>query len=378
MKKVIIYPLVLLFIFTSCRKKDLPVPEKNEPDFFVNCNIDGTYREFKAGDDDYYMNASWYRADTGDIFVYKGHLAKKAGQGYQVTILFNDDRKTGVSDAMNADSALRTGHRLYDDQNPSRLIQGIAFTPLKAKGNGSFSWRITDGVSAWNYAGDGLYGITPEFTVGTTYSVTLDYDDNTGVCSNIHSSAFKAGNKVWTNITAIRSTTASEPTYAFSYVPPSIVGANWKCLWKFDNNTTSVAPNTTKIFQAGTTSTVTLTLTNQTTGDSCISYYQLHAAAVPPPCDANYTAVFLPAQDRRLYSSVTVLLTDENGTVYSSKNLVQPGTSNFEILEVADYTKNERDERTKSLDVKFNCIVKNGAKEINLTDCRARIAVAYK
>ncbi len=379
MKKIIGYSIIFLFLVSSCRKqKDLPVPEITEPHFYLNCYVDATPLNMQAGNEDYFMNSSWFHLDSPGVYVYKGNIAKEIGAGYQVTILINDYKITPANGAMNPDSALRKGQHLFYDQNTSGLTQEISFTPARSYvGNGeSYSWSITDGV---NLTTGTPYSISKTCNVGKTYSVTLNYDDGLGNCFQKHTNVFKAGSNLQTSIRASRDMSAyPEFKYNFSYSLPTNSTAMYKCLWQFaDNMSFTTATVADKAFVPGTTSLIKLTLTDQNTNESCVSFYQLNAVN-GSSCDANFTANFLPVQNSRVYTSVIVLLTDPQGVVYTSQGLVQPASSNFEILSVEEYTANDKGQPTKRLTAKFNCVVKNGTKEINLTGGDAKIAVAYK
>jgi len=379
MKKILYYSFAFVLLLSCKKEKDLPQPEITEPHFYVTCNVDGQLLNIQAGNEDYYMNSSWYRNDSNSIFVYKANLAKQIGSGYQVTILFNDFRPTGANATMKADSALWKGDHLFDDKNISGSTQNITFKPLKQSVLSEiYSWTVTDGISPKTYPGDPdgeNYSISSQYDVGKTYTVTLDYNDGTGVCGAVHTNVFKAGSPLQTHIVVERDQTSPELKYKFSYPLDSY--NNIKCSWEFPNGDMDSAPSPTRIFQQQDTYPIKLNISNTITGDSCTSYYQLNATN-GKACDANFTADFQPVRNGRLYSSVTVLLTDPNGVVYSSGSLVQPKTSNFQIMDVADYSANEKGESTKRVRVKFNCVVKNGNKEINLSNGEAKVAVSYK
>lgn len=380
MKKIAIYSALLSLLLVTCKKpKDLPEPEVNEPHFYINCNVDGKPLNIQAGNDNYYMNASWYYNDSDSLYVYKANLAKQTGAGYQITILLNNYKKTDPTVSMLPDSALWKGQHLYDDKNTSGQTQIIRFTPVKSNSSSSatFSWVVTDGTNTMQYPGGSNganYYIESICDVGKTYTVDLNYSDGFGTCSADHWNVFKAGSNLQTTITAKRDTSYAELAYKFSYTNyyPGLT-----CRWDFPTQT-SFSPSPTIIFIPGSTNNIKLTLTDGTSGETCVSYYQLNATSSPPSCDANFTAAFSKIRNLRDFSSVTILLTDPNGVVYSSGELVQPSSSIFQIDDLADYNANEKNQATKQLNVKFDCIVKSGNNEIHLTNGEAKIAVAYK
>jgi hypothetical protein len=118
-------------------------------------------------------------------------------------------------------------------------------------------------------------------------------------------------------------------------------------------------------------------LVDLNTSDTCYSYYQLHVTD-NLSCESNYSASFSPVINGNLFATATVLLTEPDGTVFSSRNVIQPESSNFEIISVSNYKTDARGNPTKSLNVKFNCLVQNGSRQINLTNASGIIAVAHK
>lgn len=380
MKKIISLSVLFLLVISSCKKQnDLPEPEVNDPHFYVNCTMDGQPLNIQAGNDDYYMNASSYYQDSDRVFVYKANLAKQSSAGYQVTILFNETEATKPSNAMKVDSTLVIGKKIYNDIIINGTTQVLIFEAIKKTASANYKWNITDGITQIKGGGSGtansVYSATLE--VGKTYSVTLDYDDGTGTCSQNLTNVFRVGKALQTNISASR-LNSTEFKYQFSYSPVNSVFKNIKPTWTFSSGGTVENDNSpSKLFMQNSTSMVTLNLTDAWTGDSCVARYQVHATS-GAVCDANFTTNFTDVKNSRIPSSVTLLLTDANGVVFSSKGLLQPLSSNFEVTEVSEYNANDKGEHTKSIRVKFNCIVKNGTTEINLRDGDAKVAVSFK
>ena len=381
MKKIIVYSFLFLIVSASCKKqKELPVPLVTDPHFFVKCEMDGQPLDIEAGDQDYYMNSSWFYQDSERVFVYKANLAKQLGTGYQITVLINDDKPAQVNEKMNPDNTLITGTNLFNDQNTTGITQIIKFEPTKEEvSSSSYFWSINDGSKITTYGVPGIenrYSISDIFTVGKTYSVTFNSDNNDGVCDDNLTNVFVAGNKLQATINSVRDASTPDLKYILNYTLLN-PNSNIKCLWTFPDATTDETPTPSKFFVPGRHK-ITLKLTDKVTGDSCTSNYHLTASTSDLVCNANYKATFSPIHNDRFYSSVTILLTTPDGTVFSSKNLVQPNESNFEIISVENYKNNEKNEATRGLGLKFNCVVKNGTSEITLRNGTAKVAVAYK
>lgn len=378
MKNSLSIIILLTVVLFSCKKKDLPQSEPTAPEFVASFEVQGSTVKLEAGNNDYYMNSSYYWDTLHNLYVCKGDLRQKTfqmGGGYALTILFNDTKTSHANASMNIDSALIPGDHLYNDMNTSGLTQRADFTPMKAQNmNADYSWSVYDGSVTKNYTGS--YSISPNLEIGKTYSVSFNSKDAAGVCDASHTNVFKAGSKLQTNVTVTRDITIPEMRYKLSYDLPGYA-SSFRCRWDFGDNTTSTAINPTKLYQPG-TYTVGLTLVDKNMNDSCISYYQLNATN-GNVCDANYFAKFNNTiQNNRLYSSVTILLTDPNGKVYTSHDLIQPQSSSFQILSVSDYMLNDAGQHTKRVKVKFNCVLNHGSESITLNNGEASIAVSYK
>lgn len=378
MKNILSIIILFSVLFSSCKKKDLPGSEPTAPEFVASFEVQGNTVKLEAGNNDYYMNSSYYWDTLQGLYVCKGDLRQKTfqmGGGYALTILFNDTKTSNAAAFVNIDSALILGDHFYNDMNTSGLTQRVDFTPLKAHNNNAdYHWSVYDGSTTKNYTD--VYSISPNLEVGKTYSVTYTAKDDAGVCFASHTNLFKAGSKLQTNVTVTRDLAIPEMRYKLSYDLPGYP-SSFRCRWDFGDNTTSTAINPTKLYQPG-TYTVGLTLVDKNMNDSCISYYQLNATN-GIACDANYFAKFNNTiQNSRLYSSVTILLTDPNGKVYTSHDLIQPQTSSFQVLSVSDYVLNDAGQQTKRVKVRFNCVLNHGTESINLNNGEAVIAVSYK
>jgi hypothetical protein len=384
MKKTIIYPIALIAFFASCKKRELPEEPVNSPVFYLDCDINGIPVKLNAGTDDYYMNSSYYQ-DTNSIYVFKSTLEQKncsnSNCGYALTILINDRKVSNPNSRIVVDDALKPGQYMYLNHADPPLTQSVEFKPLVNFNSGAaYSWTVTDGkgdTRRFNSTNSQYsYSITSAFNVGKTYTVLFNHDDFTGSCSPTHMRKFRIGNNLQSAIVAKKDSFANLK-YDFSYGVPA--PGKYKCAWDFGDGSadaTSSEREPSHTFTYGNYITK-LTLWNEDTGDTCTSYYQVDATD-GTPCQANFTAKFLPIQNTKTFSSITILLTAPDGKVYSSKDFEQGTDSRFEITKVEEYVLNEKGQQTKSLSINFNCTVKNGSTPLTITNGRAVIAAAYK
>lgn len=375
MKKLFIYCAALCLLI-SCRKKELPQEEYAERVFYINCNIDGQATKLEAGNNDYYMNTSCGR--DSDVYFFRGDLAQTTyvnGRDYAISVIISDYKVTAASTLVNVDSVLLVGNHLYNTQVIPDKQQKVSFVPLKPNdGAASFIWSITDGKS--DQRSSTAYSITETLDVSKTYTVTLDYNNGQGSCASVHRNEFKIGNRLQTTVTAKRdSSNLSEQRYRLSYTLPQ-GQAPYSCKWTFADGSTSTNPMPTSLFQQGLKQIVKLDFYNGM-GDTCVSYYQLDPVN-GEPCHANYVASFQPVKNTTIFSTVKILLTDKEGKVYSSGQMIQPEGSYFTIENSSPYKSNDHGHSTRSVKIKFKCLVGDGNKTISLDNGEGVIAVAHQ
>ncbi len=376
MTKKITYLILAFAVFTNgCKKNKLPEPAIDAPVFYAKCEADAQNLNMEAGNEDYYMNASHYADTANRMFVFKGDLRKTtcSNCAYAISILLNDFKFSAPAWKMNIDSALWLGQHYYNDQSVKTDFYKVDFIPL-AGSAGSFTWTFTDGKTTNSVES---YSLSRLLDANKTYSVTLLHDDAMGGCTTSHLNEFKVGKAFQATVTAVR----EAPSFVVNYKFSAKASGNepYSYMWDFDDATTkSTEASPTHSFATKNGSyRVKLTLVDSKK-DTCISYYQVHGSP-ENTCAANYVASFKPIDNPKIFSSVTILLTDPNGQVYSSKDYIQEADSWFNIVSVKDYSlKNKSGESTKSVKANFKCKVKNGNKIIDLTNGETVFAVSYK
>ncbi|MBK8503927.1 MAG: hypothetical protein IPL46_17995 [Saprospiraceae bacterium] len=98
-------------------------------------------------------------------------------------------------------------------------------------------------------------------------------------------------------------------------------------------------------------------------------------------CETNFTysKSTLEASDLLHFGKVLVEYTDDTGVVYRSNGYRQPNEASFKILEVTDFEKNDRGQKTKKIKCEIKCLLSsrdNPEKEIELKGVCV-LAVAY-
>ncbi|MGZ3919441.1 MAG: hypothetical protein ACXVO9_03290 [Bacteroidia bacterium] len=376
MKKVQYYIFLSgLLIIAGCKKNNLPPAEENksEPVFYFKGNVNGAPVALQAGVNNYFMYSSHYQ-QANNVYVYKGEMKQSLCNGtcgYGITLLINDYKVSQPDEPMKPDSGLYVGHYQLNDGSPDPVTYSGSFTPLFTDAGTTYSWWYSDGVIL-----SGLQGGSRYFNAGQTYSVALSVTRNNA--TQTHTNEFRVGNPLQTNVGAYCNWTTTPTTYSFVPYLSSTAGNGITYNWDFGDASPATANSVpvhayyygSKYFRAR------LRLTNSN-NDTCYSYYQVPVSVTTPTIHANFNSVFNPVPNVLGLSSITLLVTDPSGTIYSTESINQSVGNNIQIVSVEDYKNNSANEPTKKLKITFNCVVKNGADVLNITNGEAVIAVSY-
>src|SRR5688572_17927423 len=219
MKKLLLFSIAFSALF-SCKKKELPHEENTERVFYINCDIDGERKKLEAGNNDYYMNTSCGR--DSNVYYFQGDLAQTSfanGRDYAISVIISDYKVSDAALAVNVDSVLLLGDHLYNTKVIPGTSQKVSFVPVKENVGANFTWTLSDGNA--DVRTSNIYSLTESFDVGKTYTVNMHYDKTDGSCGETHTNVFRMGNKLQTNVTAVRdSLVMSELRYKLSYSIP--------------------------------------------------------------------------------------------------------------------------------------------------------------
>jgi hypothetical protein len=370
MKIHVLVVLVFALIFNSCKKKSLP-PAEDEPApiFYFKCDIGGLPVNIDAGVNSYYMKSSYYQ-DSNSVYVFSGELKQKdcsSNCGFGLTVLIND-YKQSPNGTMYIDSTLSLTSYQFNDGNIEPLYYTGYLSPRPLAQNVSYNWSFSDGSIS------NITNCTKIFKANTTYSCTLA--TNSSTFGNInHTNVFEIGNPVQTSVSAVR--VSPFTVYGYKFTPSNTTGlAPFTYFWDFGDGFTYTQPAPTHEYLVSNYYTAKLTVVDANM-DSCVSYYQV------PALDglfgeANYSASFLPIQNTKAFSAVTILVNDPQGKVYSSKLVNQDPKNNFEVVSIENYKAADSNQLFKKIKIRFNCTVINGTNSIEIKGGEAVIAIAYK
>ncbi len=378
MKKIIytFFLLPVLLLTFSCNKKPLPAEANQEPVFYLKGELDGAPFTLEAGNDNYVMQSNFYW-DTTNVCLFKSELKKQGCdtncRAYGLTVIVNDYTVSSPGSKVNLDNSVRMGVYPFNDKDLPSMYYKVNLIPKIVKSSTElYSWTIENGRDNPTVVNKYCPWVT--MTAGLNYSVTLNFDNNNG-CSSSHQDIYKVGHSLQANISAYRNYSIPGAIYDFSCqlsgTPP------YQYLWDFGDGSQSTSPNPNHSYQ------VILNGRNRVTlrvidakKDTAIRYYQVQISA-DPSCDANFTTTFTPIPNTKAFKTITILLTDPSGHVYSSKMTIQPESSLFEVLSINDYIENANHYPTKRIKALLNCVLSDGVKEIKLSNAEISMAFAY-
>lgn len=372
MKRTLLYALFAgTLILNSCKKNELPkMEEQGSPVFYLRCTVNGLPVNIQAGDNGYYMSSSHYR-DKNDVNVYKGELRQKdcGGKdcGFSMAVLINDYKFSAPAgnEPMDVDNGLKVGAYQFNTGGTAPLYYSADFAPASVMPGGQYQWQFSDNENSTDTAP------SKKLFANKVYSVTLSADDPRGGCIISHTNVFKMGNPLQTNIHS----TFQAGTYHFSADADLSGTAPYKYLWDFGDGTPpSTASNPKHAYASQDYYEATLTLIDAN-NDTCVSFYQVNTVS---NCEANFTGKFKPVRNTKALSTITILITDPSGKVYSSSELGQDANSKFEITAVEEFRANENNEPTKKLKIRFNCTLNSSTGPLTINNGEAVIAVSYK
>ncbi|MBL7910192.1 MAG: PKD domain-containing protein [Bacteroidia bacterium] len=364
--------LFSLLIFVSCKKKEYPVSSiEGSPVFNCSMNVNGTPTSFEAGVNNYYMYSS-FQQDSNNVYGFMAGLKQTGCSNCpnSIEIQINDFKVRTSNAPTQIDSALIPGNYNYL-LSASASYFTAQFQSSYNKPASSYLWNFGDGSTSNLPSTNHVYKKAGQYKVSLTVNGVNSCVSNSNSFQNI---GFLNN--------GFRTTISDSSTFgnSVSFFANNMQGtAPFTYAWNFgDGTAVSTAANPNHTYLHIGSYPVTLKVTDNT-GKIAYANYNFVTQNDNSSCATNYTIASVNATPNTLgLSNVVINWTDANGTVYTSKDPLQPVSSYFTIVSVDDYQKNDNNEVTKKLHVKFSCVVYNGSSSIALTNADAVICVAYK
>ena len=366
--------LLLLFIAgISCKKKQYPQSSTDgSPVFNCSMNVNGNPVSLQAGINNYYMYSS-YLQDSNNVCGFIAGLKQIdcSNCPNSIQIQLNDFKISQPNATTQTDSSFRIGNYNYLGSNASAFYTA-QFQSSYNKPVASYLWDFGDGTTSSQanplhvYKTLGKYTISLSVTGVNSCISTISDVKQVGVLTN---------NSFRTEIVDSSSIGNYVSFFANSFqgTPP------YSYLWNFgDGSALSATPTPNHLYPYTGSYPVTLRVIDQN-NDTAYAKYNLVTQNDASSCAANYTISSVNLTPNTLgLSAIEIKWTDANGLVYTSKNALQPANSYFTIVSVEDYQKNNNNQPTKKLHVKFKCTVYNGSNSIIIDNGDAYISFAYK
>lgn len=374
----------LLFLFTfificaiGCRK-DYPISTSGTPVFYFTGTVGVTPVNMQAGVNNYYMYSS-FKLDTNFVYNFLGELKQNNCVNCNSSIKFqiNDDTVSSLNGTTQINNSLTTNY--YSIQELDSTLGGsptkylVSFTSQPSGSVASYSWDFGDGTTDNTatpnhiYSHPGYYSVCLTINYLNACSSSICNQVKIGVpdaeCSialidsalsgnNILFSSFQTGNPPYTYIVdfgdgnTLNGTSNTGFNNSHNYANPGIYKV---CLEMTDGS--------------GCTSKICKDVSTQGFAGCLANFDFAEQGAFTNPLSL---------------SNVVIKWTDHLGSVYTSNTIPQPNDSYFQIISVASYLINEKNQTTKKLHVKFKCNVSNGNSTLSITNGDAVIAVSYK
>lgn len=373
-RKLFIAVFLGLLIF-SCKKKEFPEPKNDGAVFYASAEVNNVPVSFSAGNNGYYMLTS-FNQNSENLYTFVSELKPKNCTNncpYSLRFEFFDNQISSQGGTSNILNSIRQGLIPYYDSlnsilTPSSFI--VKFSSSFNKVAYTHNWLFGDGGTSTLASPSHTY-----YTPGT-YNVCYDVSHgqgSSGICN-----VFKINNSNNSLRTAINVDQVSGNGVQFSHV--STGNSNNTYLWDFGDGNFSTLENPYHLYPASGIFLACLTVKNNSDSAKHTYYVNTDSSSVAAPNFKveSITPVYNSTNSvNNLFGKIRISFTDENGVVYKTDTKPQAMNNSFTINSITDYELNENNQKTKKLNISFNCRVFRGDDVIEIKNGKAVIAIAY-
>ncbi|MBI1227645.1 MAG: hypothetical protein GC192_20595 [Bacteroidetes bacterium] len=396
MKKTISYNLLIVVaLLFGCRKVELE-PVDGTPVFTAEAKFNDNLKSWQAGVDGYYMFSS-FEKDPLDVYEFSGSFAQKDslddGEIFTIKIRDNKQRPQELPDI---NAALEPNLYFASESDTmtiwKTIVDTIGYDVTFNASNSiipntpvSYEWTFGDGAS------DSISGQSTQHTYAQlpSESVTLSISSLNNTCSSSLTKPLNTqANTTFCdiNLDAYFQNPVGDSIFIVKAIA-TFGAAPFAYNWSNGSTTDSLS---LLLSNGNVQASVTITDANGCIVSGAISTTYV-PGTVPPICIAQFsnspvitlidsTQVIdtIIVGDMIQLSGVKVEYTDIVGNFYSSYLKPQPSFSFFKVINIEDYDKNEKGEKTKKVTVEYNCrIYSESGDYIDLKNGKAVIAVAH-
>ena len=166
-------------LFTACKKKELPEPEKgNAPQFYFTGRVNGTDYNLQAGVGDYYMYSGFKQNTSTNVYGFTATLKQSNCTTCNNSIEFeiNDHRASSYNGPSGIDTAFQSLYYPYCSGNWLPVSYKLQFYPLFNNTPQTYLWDFGDGSTSTEQNPTKIYDKAGK------YNVVLTTGDPTHKC----------------------------------------------------------------------------------------------------------------------------------------------------------------------------------------------------
>ena len=364
-----IWVLGLGVTLLACQPKTLPQPIEDEPDFFIQGDVDGMSLDLKAGVEDYYMHTRFVHEQTG-VFAFQGFLSPSNCLDCPHSLMIEirdkvvrpDNNDPGILDA------LKPGNYVFANSvtSPESFSRVRFFNQSTGSGAFNYHWFLGNGVE--KFLENPVYDYDPSLS---EVEVCLAAE-SAGPC------ATEICNLVSLDPNACRADFSFSVDSGTSYVrfTSEVQGAQpIQYSWDFGDGFGATLGNPGYSYNSYDRFQVSLTASD---ANGCEATMSKFVSTDPAQCVHNfsYKVETVAPLDTLMLGMIRVSWRDDAGTLFRSDWTDQTGENYFQIEELQDYQNNELDQATRRLKVRLDCMLSNGTETIRLREANGYWGVA--
>jgi hypothetical protein len=366
MKWTISFIALFFIMLTACKKQAEPLLVDGNIVFLLSGLMNDESKQIEAGKNSFYLFTSYEKSATQSLKL-KANLKKTCTdckEAYE--FIFHE----GSNNNSPADSLLKPGkYSFYTNRTDTTISYKVAFKADHFNQQiSSYTWRFPDGSTSNDSTPVKTYSEAKNINV----ILLIKYANNcqADVSLPVRINKGMAVNPIRFNYTFVQGTTRY-----VSFVPVlSDTVVKGKFIWEFgDGSSSETFGGINHNYQDSGAFKVCL---KTLYANDTLSYCQRIKTPDKKNCIANFNQNIDQTINISRENAIEIKYTDANGNVFSSIEANQDPLSYFEVLNIGDYLKNELNQSTKSLDIRFNCNLKGSSGLKKMQNFQGKIAVA--
>lgn len=354
--------LAMLLLF-SCKPKEEPIASVDELVFGMSGVFENQMLDIQAGKNDFYMSTD-FSSDTQNVLTFMGDLKQNCSsckQSLKINIR-NYCASKGIYN-YSPDSSFYNGNYNFQFDGISPKLYKVNFK-AKPQGSGTVAhlWDFGDGTTS--ASADPSKDFKPTGNYLITYTAAYSSGCNSTLSYYLNLSPSVSG--------------MNNLDFGYSYIGNGLVNlfadsAFGNLIWY--DGTVKISSNPSTILQLD--SAVKRICLKRITGTDTVEVCKNIPSQNYMLCNANFTQYSLGISDPFHLSEITIVWTDANGNIFTSRKVRQSASQFFKIISSSDYISNENGQKTRKISVEFDCLLSDGTRTIAFKNVKGTFAVAY-